>query len=84
MNTYDPVPAQYNTFKKYEKAPKITKNTTNEDEKKGQEKRKENKSPGPGQYQMINSWKGKDKLPKGSLSYMDKISKGVASTIYYH
>lgn len=32
---------------------------------------------------MINSWKGKEKLPKGSLTYMDKISKGVAPNVYY-
>lgn len=42
MNTYDPVPASYNTFKKYEKAPKVTKNIASNDDKKGagQEKRK--------------------------------------------
>lgn len=42
-------------------------------------------SPGPGHYQMINSWEGKDKkLPKGSLSYLGKISKGPNLNVYYH
>lgn len=33
---------------------------------------------------MINSWKGKDKLPKGSISYIDKITKGPSPKIYHH
>lgn len=39
--------------------------------------------PGPGHYQMINTWKGKSPLKKGELSYMDRVTKKTESSIYY-
>lgn len=82
MNTYNPVPVSYPTFKLYERLEKNKGVVVKKEEAK---KERENLSPGPGHYQMINSWEGKDKkLPKGSLSYLGKISKGPILNVYYH
>lgn len=86
MNTYDPIPVSYATFKMYEK---VDKNKSTGIKKQEPKKERENLSPGtvpgPGHYQMINSWEGKEKkLPKGSLSYLGKISKGPILNVYYH
>ena len=85
MATYNPLPANYTTFQKIEKIPKQSGKKEEVDKKLSKENgNKKSKSPGPGDYQMIHSWKGKDKIPKGSISYIDKITKGPAPTVYYH
>lgn len=34
---------------------------------------------------MVNAWEGKDKkIPKGSLAYLGKISKGPSLNVYYN
>ena len=49
---------------------------------------KENKSPkkslipGPGYYQVINTWVGKDKLKKGERNYFNKLNYGPTQSIY--
>lgn len=81
MNTYDPIPSNYDTFQKLAKMPKQLKR--GEIKVEARKPEKQNRSPGPGQYQMIHSWKGKDKLPKGSLSYLDRISRRTSPSLYY-
>ncbi len=59
MNTYNPCPVDMNTFMKYSLMPK----------QKGLERKKSSQNidkltkkqnvPGPGQYQVINTWLGK-------------------------
>ena len=83
MNTYDPIPSEYNTFKKYEKNGKI-KNQSQPSKTEPRKPEKENKMPGPGQYQMIHTWAVKKKVKKGETEYLSKISKAPAISIYYH
>lgn len=84
MNTYNPCPADYNTFMKYSQIPK---SKTLEKKKSAQSLntsiKKEN-VPGPGAYQVINTWRGKDPLKKNELSYLNTITKGPSMNIYYH
>lgn len=40
--------------------------------------------PGPGAYQVINTWRGKDPLKKNELSYLSTITKGPSMNVYYH
>lgn len=44
--------------------------------------KKEN-MPGPGAYQVINTWIGKEPLKKDELSFLNGISKGPSINIYY-
>ena len=55
LGTYDPLTE--GTFQKLEKALKKTGQIPPQENKK--KMNKENKLPGPGQYQIINTWKGK-------------------------
>jgi hypothetical protein len=81
MNTYDPVPTSFNTFKKYSTMPKQTKKSETKIEIR--KPVQESRSPGPGQYQMINAWKGKEPLPRGSLTYLNSISQRSSPSVYY-
>lgn len=55
MTTYDPV--NYDTFKRIQKMPKVKSNGDIKIDKRKPEK--ENKHPGPGQYQIVQTWLGK-------------------------
>jgi hypothetical protein len=54
-----------------------------EGDKSDKASKKEN-VPGPGKYQTINSWLGKEPLKKKELSYLNSISKGPSMNVYYH
>jgi hypothetical protein len=65
MNTYNPCPADYSTFMRYSIMPKPQKiiEKKKEGDKSDKASKKEN-VPGPGKYQTINSWLGKEPLKK--------------------
>lgn len=84
MNTYSPCPADYNTFMKLSMMPKqktLERKKSNDNIDKLS--KKEN-VPGPGQYQVINTWLGKEPLKKTELSYLNSITKGPSANVYYH
>jgi hypothetical protein len=85
MNTYNPCPADYSTFMRYSIMPKPQKimEKKKEGDKSDKASKKEN-VPGPGKYQTINSWLGKEPLKKKELSYLNSISKGPSMNVYYH
>jgi hypothetical protein len=85
MNTYTPCPVEFNTFMKYSIMPKQQKALERKKSSDNIEKlsKKEN-VPGPGQYQVINTWLGKDPLQKNELSYLNTITKGPSMNVYYH
>ena len=84
MGTYEPIPLAYSTFKRYEKMGKVKSsiNLKREEQKPNKENQSSN-VPGPGHYQMINTWLGKDsKANRGSFSYLNKVSKGFSHGVY--
>jgi hypothetical protein len=85
MVTYDPVPRDYATFKAYEKFNKFTTKLSPTRPAPSSKHHKENSSPGPGQYQMIHTWQGKErKLPSGSSTYLSRITKTPSTNFYYN
>ena len=83
MNTYDPIPSEYNTFKKYQK---MKKNPSQPAKNQPRKPEKQNKHPGPGQYQMVHTWavdKKSAASKKNISTYMNKISKAPTPSIYY-
>ena len=88
MNTYKPCAIEYDTFdrialrskdKNAASSPNASKSMNLKDKKSP----KKNGVPGPGHYQVICTWKGKDKLKKGENHYWDKISSGPVPNVYY-
>lgn len=79
MNTYNPCPLEYNTFMKYSQMPKQKGFCKS---KQAQNVGKKENMPGPGAYQVINTWIGKEPLKKDELSFLNGISKGPSINIY--
>ncbi len=94
MGTYNPIPINHNTFAKIliENSSKNTKNSSNFSFGKGEgfvKKERKSKSfsvPGPGFYNVLYEWKGKndknDKTKKKN-DISSILSKGVDISIYY-
>lgn len=79
MTSYDPCPLEYQTFMRTSMSGKLKEVKVEIDRRK----EKENQVPGPGHYQMINTWLGKDKLKPGQVSYFGKLHKNMSSSVYH-
>lgn len=85
MGTYNPCPADFNTFMRYSIMPKQQKTLDKSKSTESLNKSiKKSVVPGPGQYQVINTWRGKDPLKKTELSYLNSITKGPALNVYHN
>jgi len=92
--TYNPKPADFGTFAKLEEAQKDKNNNSKVktwgapgDRFKKAKKEDPNNYPGPGKYNTIAAWNGKPeggkKSEKKDTNWMNKISKGIETSIYY-
>ena len=97
MGTYKPAPVEYSLFENATKARSANKSDWNKDirfdlpvpgakpkESKGEKSKSVNKVPGPGHYQMVHKWHGKDDVKKHPRDYMEAQSKPTSKSVYYH
>lgn len=96
MGTYNPNPSEFTTFDNLTKS-KSAKHSdwnkqtrfdipipgakVNKDEKKTKSK---SNAPGPGHYQMIHKWNGKEDAKKRGKDYFEAMARPQAKSVYYH
>lgn len=83
MRAYNPCALQYDTFARIQIRNSKNSGGLSKSMIASEKTLKKSPYPGPGQYQVINTWLGKDSLKGDEKNYMSKISYGPTPNVYY-
>ena len=83
MTSYDPISLEYGSFASIERLNKLQEKIKRSNIRTEKSIKKNLDLPGPGSYDILNYWQGKQNQKKNERNFLNKITLKAEGNIYY-